>query len=152
MAPRCLVLNEWVLHDLRGDNGVASHETAIRLLVALIERRDQIVVLRGSRWWHKAYDLMTRTEPAVRIASKLLWLGVLQNATACKLLEPNDVLEAPEELAKVTPPDDLYLVRTYLAGGAALLVTSDTRLFQALKESVRVSVVMKAEFLREYVG
>ena len=152
MAARCFVLNEWVLHDLRGDNGIASHATAIRLLRALIERKDQVAVLRGSPWLHKAYDLMTRTEPAVRITSKLLWRGVLQNATACKLLEPEDALEAPEELVKVTPPDDLYLVRTYLAGGATLLVTSDTGLFQSLKESARVSIMMKPEFLEDYLG
>jgi len=125
---------------------------AKRLLGKLIERRDQIAVLRDGPWWSKAYQLMTRQEPAVRTASKLLRLGVLQNASACKLLEPDDVLETPEELVRVTPADDLYLVRTYLAGGANLLVTSDMGLFQALQESDRVSVAMKAEFLKEYVG
>jgi hypothetical protein len=152
MAARCFVLNEWVLHDLSGDSGGISQGIAIRLFEAMIARRDQFAALRGSPWWDKAYKLMKREDPAGRTASRFLHLSVLLNANVCRLLEASKVLEAPEDLAKVTPIDDLYLVRTYLTGGANLLVTSDTGLFQALKDTASVTVVMKEEFLKEYLG
>lgn len=58
MSSRCFVLNEWLLHDLRGDNAEIAQEESYKFLIRLIERCDRIAVLRGSPWIQKAYELM----------------------------------------------------------------------------------------------
>lgn len=151
MATRCLVLNEWILHDLGGDSGIAEQKRAITLLQSIMDKKDQIVALRGSPWWTKAYSLYSQVDPIARIASKRLWHGIVYNDIACRILEPNELGVIPDDLVAITPPDDLYLVQTCLATDGALLVTSDQRLCAALKGNARIAVAMKAEFLQQYL-
>ncbi len=149
----CLVLDEWLLHDLRGENSRQAQRETIEFLERLRERCDHIAVLRGSPWMQKAYDLMAQSEVRVRPLSKFLHLAILQDSKKCRFFDPG-VLPIEEKLAAKVPADDLYLVECYFAAGAKAIITTD----QVLADSVRsvsdttVNVRLRPEFLSDYMA
>jgi len=81
-----LVLDEWLLYDLRGDNGAQRQEQAEKLLKALIERCDGLVVPKGP-WLDKAYDLAGFQDALRRGLSRLLQ-GILWDLRAVPAIIP----------------------------------------------------------------
>src|SRR5208282_4258397 len=110
-----MVLNEWIFHDLRGDNGPNAQLNVRSFLLALKEGPDHIVVLRGSPWSNKAFDIMKIGSPPVRILSQLLHLGILRDPLKCRYVEEHEVSPLPPVLAEQVPNDDAYLFQTALA-------------------------------------
>lgn len=144
-----LVVNEWVIHDLLGENGDQRLRETRRFLEVLIERCDRIVVLRGSPWMRKAYRLMRRVDPLSRGLSRLLQ-GILQDQGKASLLDPWDVRSFPSHLQEHVPEEDRYLIETYFSAGAEALVTTDKRLRDALSGS-DVEIRLRDEFMNEYL-
>lgn len=123
-----LVINEWIFHDIDGSNLQPAQERVEEFLEAFIRREDQIVVLRESRWTHKAWQLWKSNDAKVQILSKLLYFGVLLDTRKCRYLNADEVEGLPAELAEQVPEDDVYLFQTAIAGQASAIVTSDERL------------------------
>lgn len=67
-----LVVDEWLIHDLRGDNGRKRQYQADRFLDELLRRCSRIVFVEGSTWAEKAYELMKHVDPIRRQLSKKL--------------------------------------------------------------------------------
>lgn len=127
------VINEWLLEDLRGANGAEHQRQAIEFLSKLVKRCDGIVVVRGSAWWRKAFDLMKRSDDViVREASKLLHRQVLQDSGKCRQLSQENLCPPPCELRQAIKPDDWYLVQAYLATKADAIITTDKNLKEVL--------------------
>jgi hypothetical protein len=149
-----MVLNEWILHDLRGDNGPERQLAAGTYMQALKQKRDQIVVLRGSRWTQKAFELMAVSSPQVRILSQRLHLAILRDSDRCRYIETTQIEPLPTDLADEVPMDDVYLFQTAQAAGETLLVTSDGRLIDRVKSAVNRGIHLRArdEFLQEYLS
>jgi hypothetical protein len=148
-----IVLNEWLIHDLRGDNGPVAQIESAKFLSAFQQGTDYIVVMRPSQWTRKAYELMTVSTPPVRILSQLLHLGILQDALKCRYMEAADSGPLPSDLAEHVPDDDVYLFQTALTANTTNIVTTDTRLIEraataALERGIRMQV--RREFLAEY--
>jgi hypothetical protein len=147
-----LVLNEWVIHDLLGRNERERQEETKRFLEELIRRCDQIAVLRGSPWMMKAYYLMEQDDPLIRGLSRQLHLGILRDPDTARILEAEEVEPLPEELEETVPKNDRYVVQTYLASGARLLVTTDDRLRESLSRfGSLIQVRLRDEFIAEYL-
>ncbi|MDW8027024.1 MAG: hypothetical protein RMK94_01375 [Armatimonadota bacterium] len=104
----CWVVNEWLLHDLKGENGQERQKEADRFLDMLIRHCDIIVFVSGSPWAKKAYELMKFGDPKRRLLSKKLW-GLLRDANKRLLLKQDELQPLPEELQQVVKQDDWYL-------------------------------------------
>ena len=61
-----VVLNEWVFHDLLGENGKEALRQTATFLNAFRASNDKLVLPRESRWTQKAYRLMTQTDARLR--------------------------------------------------------------------------------------
>lgn len=68
----CWVVNEWLLHNLKGENGQERQREADKFLDILYRRCDIIVFVPGSPWAKKAYELMEFSDPKRRLLSKKL--------------------------------------------------------------------------------
>ncbi len=55
-----LVLNEWIFHDLLGENGRDRQWETATFLKAFHLSSDRLVLPREGRWTQKAYGLMTQ--------------------------------------------------------------------------------------------
>jgi len=127
------VINEWLLEDLRGTNGAECQRQAVEFLSKLVKRCDGIVVVMGSAWWRKAFDLMKRSDnPTVREASKLLHRQVLQDSKKCRQLLQENLCPLPCALRQIVKPDDWYLVQAYLTAEVDAIITTDESLKEVL--------------------
>jgi hypothetical protein len=149
-----LIINEWLFHDLGGENGREAQERAYEFLLALRDGDDCIAALRPSRWMDKAYALMKVTSPEIRILSKLLHLGILLDSAKCLYVEADNLDDLPVPLAEEVPGDDAYLFQTALAIGAKVIVTSDKRLIGLAGSAPEFDIQLRLrdEFIAEYLN
>lgn len=151
-----LLINEWFIHDLGGDNGLEAQEESARFLISLIKGSDQIVVLEDSPWMGKAFKLMKETDETVRRLSKLLMGSVILDSNKCQRLKISELKSLPEELQKLlderqVDSDDYYLLQTYYSTDIDFLITSDARLRDALSQIPEIKIVLRNDFLRPYL-
>ncbi len=128
------VLDEWLWADLWGEHGEGAQRESVRVLATLVERCDQLVAVSGSPFLRKFYR-MAKDAPSGdprRAIVKMFRTQFIENCDECHLLRDHELHPMPEELYAKIKPDDWYLVRSYLASGASLLVTTDHPLIRAL--------------------
>ena len=138
-----LVLNEWVFHDLLGENGETRRRETVRFLSRLRQSDDAFVIPAETGWKQKAFRLMTMSDRAGITISKLFHNLMLN--TDKVVIQPEDAQPIPDDLPDI-PDEDVYLVRAYRATGADLLVTTDAELFDALSRIDAVNCRMRANF------
>ena len=145
-----VVLNEWVFHDLLGDNGSESQRETANFLTVFFSSSDMLAVPPEPRWMRKAYQLMTLTDSQLRNTS-LQFHTLLQDLDRVRYARIEQQEPVPQELLARTPEEDIYLVSAYLTANADTLVTTDTALHDALSDSDVVACRMRDEFLAEYL-
>ncbi|MDI6753363.1 MAG: hypothetical protein QME78_03095 [Thermodesulfobacteriota bacterium] len=150
MSSKCFVINEWLIHDLAGDNGENAQEESSEFLWRLKEKCDQIAVLINSPWMEKAYRLMKQGNLPICIFSKQLHYDILKDFKKCRLLERDEIKNLSEATKNGIPDDDLYLVETYYSVNANVIVTSDKPLQEVLSSKADMNVRLRDDFLREY--
>jgi len=149
---RLIVLNEWLLHDLRGDNGRDFQSQSFEFLQALIQKPDRIAVLRASPWVTKAYNLMKHHDPLVLEIAKLLHKGILLDLSKCLQLNRHDLIPLPVALQHIELKEDKYLFDLCHSANADLIVTSDTRLIEKVALIEEIRLALRQEFLSEYLA
>lgn len=143
-----IVLNEWVFHDLLGDNGPERRRQTLAFMETFESSDDRLVIPNEDRWLRKAHALMLRQEPDGKmigaLVSRILW-----NSKNFVQAEPNPAL-IPDDLLRETPSEDIYLVEAYLSAGADALVTTDCGLHGALADFSAVDCRLRGDFLAGY--
>jgi hypothetical protein len=149
-----LVLNEWLLHDLQGENGTERQVQSGEFLKALRRGSDHIIVVRDTPWVRKAYALMRESTPAVRILSQFLFLGILLDSAKTRYLELDELQSLPAELAGEAPQSDAYLLQAAIATGSKIVVTTDQKLIDRVPSAAAIGIRLehRDEFLVRYVA
>lgn len=142
-----VVLNEWILHDLTGENGPQPQVESRDVLDWLELGAARLLVLKGSPWAAKAQALLSSVRPELRLLGRQLNLRILRDSRVSTLLDPYSITPTPAEWLVGVPGDDAYLVATYYAGKGTLLVSHDAKLVSALQINGHVQVVPKTEFV-----
>jgi len=151
VPPDPIVVNEWLFHDIRGDNGLLAQQRVEVFLEALKRGADPIIVPQGTPWTNKAWQLWEERDIRVQVLSKLLYLGILIDPLKCRRLRPNQLEPLPDDLATQVPAKDVYLFQAALAGGANIIVTTDQRLIDMVTNANHHGIQLR---LRDdyYVG
>ncbi|MYC36686.1 MAG: hypothetical protein F4X66_07200 [Chloroflexi bacterium] len=144
-----LVINEWIFHDLLGENGREAHETTADFLKKLFHSDDWIVMPYERRWRGKAYQLMNSTMPELRPLSQLFH-RLLRDSRRCIIVNLDDIPVTPEGTYDWAPEEDVYLIEAYVAANADLLVTTDETLFNKVTEHGQFNCQMRNDFLTGY--
>ena len=146
-----IVLNEWVFHDLWGENSERRQREAVQFLLALVNSTDSLVVPDEPRWADKANHLMTFLDVRRRLISKAFRSLYDDSERALRVLtERTEAI--PSELMARLPEEDVYLVSAYLSANADVLVTTDDDLYEALANTELVTCRMRGDFLEDYPG
>ncbi len=143
-----LVLNEWIFHDLWGENGAVKQSETMQFLDVFRHTDDILAVPDNLCWRRKVHRLMTKTDVRTVIASKVFH-SLLRDSNKAIWQHTTSVI--PEELLSKLPKEDVYLVSAHLSVGADLLVTTDHGLFDSLADSELVSCQMRDEILSIYL-
>ena len=146
-----LLLNEWVFHDLLGENGRDAFRETAEFLASFDSSDDRLVIPAEERWTQKAHRLMLMTDPGGRQLSKI-FRSLLLNSDRALRVTPEETPPIDQELQEQTPPEDLYLVLAYISSAADLLVTTDEKLHWALTQQGDVDCRMRHDFLPSYLG
>lgn len=144
-----VVLNEWVFHDLRRDNGEDKQREAARFLHSLVKSGDILVVPSEFRWTSKANQLMRFTDPDRRRISKV-FRSLYDDSERALRVRSEETGIIPERLLTKLPEKDVYLVSAYLLAEADVLVTTDKPLHELLVGCELVTCRMRADFLSDY--
>lgn len=150
MPSKLLVINEWLLHDLFGENGKILQQKGIEFLSILKNGDDRIAVLRESAWLEKAYSLMEQNNIVLRRISKFLHQSILLDSRKCLFVGRLEIQPLSEEMQQIIPEQkDYYLVQTLLATSANLIVTTDVPFYEALGK-LEIPAKLRDEFFKEY--
>lgn len=151
-----LVINEWLIHDLKGDNGIdAQIETAL-FLQEFEQSNDRLAILDSSPWMAKFYELMDQTgpqtnDPFARGFSQLI-RALIETPPKCLYLYQSDIAAAaiPQDAIAAAPEEDIYLIQLYYAAQANLLITTDHGIHNAFAPRQDVAVMFRNDFLPNY--
>jgi hypothetical protein len=148
-----IVVNEWIFHDMKGENGLNAQQRVEVFLEALRRGTDQIVVPQETRWTDKAWQLWEERDVRVQVLSKLLYLGILIDPLKCRRLNPDQLEPLPDDLAVQVPGDDVYLFKAALAGGAEIIVTTDQRLVDMVTNASQhgIQLRLRDDFYVDYL-
>ena len=141
-----LVINEWIFEDLTGENGLDKFKETARFVLNLNRSKDMVVMPVKPRWREKANRARTASNPMHREAGRL-FVDLFWDSTRGIILNPDDIPAAPQSAYDWAPSEDVYLIQTYIASNADLLVTTDETLFQAVAEHGQFTCRMRDEFL-----
>ena len=144
-----LVINEWIFHDLLGENGPAAYRETEDFVKKLFQSTDWIVMPIEQRWKRKAYQLMTSETPELRQVSQLFH-SLLRDSNRCIIVNPDDIPATLQGAYDWAPTEDIYLIETYVAADADLLVTTDETLNQAIAERGEITCQLRDDFLSSY--
>ena len=149
---KMLVINEWLFHDVTGDNGQSAQSETERFLREFAQRSDRFAVLWGSPWIEKSHALMTYNDIGVESLSILIQ-SLIWAADKCVILQLDDVANAvPQDAIDAAPDEDIYLIQTYYAANADLLITTDEGLHKAFASRQDVEVMFRNDFLSDYLN
>ena len=156
MSGRLLVINEWLIHDLRGDNGYDAQLESASFLQEFEQSDDRLAILDNSPWMAKFYELMDQTgpqtnDPFARQFSQLI-RALLELPNKCLYLyQPAiDAANIPQDAIAAAPQEDIYLIQLYYAAHADLLITTDHGLHSAFVPRQDVAVIFRNDFLPTY--
>ena len=120
--PQTFILDEWIIHDLAGENGEENRREAYTFLEKLVRKCDKIAVLLGSPFLQKAYSILMKSrDVTTRKMSKFFFRAIIYDSKKCILLR--HVKRLPEELEDKVPKDDQYLYQIQLATQGTIITT-----------------------------
>lgn len=148
-----IVVDEWLYHDLRGDNGDEKQEDAFRFLFKFIKTPDKMVILRGSPFEKKMFKLVSESEnnESAALLSKLFHKAIMVNSSKTVFLERDQLKPITPKLLKLIPSDDQYLFEAHLNVKKSFILTTDGRWPQKLVQHSSVKVKMRDAFLKSYL-
>ena len=144
-----LVINEWIFHDLLGENGEDRFRETARFVLELHDSDDTIVEPNEERWRGKALRLESASDFQHRAVCQL-FLRLFYDSDRTRRLGPDVIQELPVDTYDWAPPEDVYLLQAYDAAKADLLVTTDETLLEKVVEHGQFSCQMRGEFLVGY--
>ncbi len=145
------VINEWLWHDVSGDNGEASQRQAVEFIEKFTASEHRIVVIDGSPFDQKMWANYWSDKRTARLITGVFFGSVRSDLDRCLLLKLEAVAPLSDELAASVNPDDHYLIQAQLSAAGAVLVTPDTDL-RGLAAQAGLPCLSREEFLNTYFG
>lgn len=151
MSSTPLILNEWVIHDLCGENGQEHQLETLQFLERIEKKCDYIVLLRGSPWTKKAYQFMKASDLQLRYYCQFLHTSFISNSNKCKIYTIDEIVSLTPDVQTLIPEEDTYLVQLCLAEPNSILITSDVKLLEALSHIPTITAKPRDQFIKDYL-
>lgn len=148
-----IVVNEWLLDYLRPDARECDRRMALEFVNALVKKRDKMVVKRNSGFTRKFYTYMKMFGWDVASKSRFSKLNRLlfRDLDKTIIADDTDLQPLPDEIATQSPDDDKYLIELWYSNQDRIVVTTDTRLKDILRDIPNLRICLLQEFLPEYL-
>jgi hypothetical protein len=150
-----IVFDEWIFHELGGEDGPDKQQETFNLLIKLINICDKIVVLDDSPFVQKwdTYYAESRSDRDRRAMCDYLFAMIFSNELKIHKLTQRDIKPLPKDLIKLVPVSDHYLIQSYLKvqhkGG--FVVTTDGNWKHEKLINKSMDIRMRDEFINQYM-
>lgn len=124
------IVDEWLWHDLGGENGLERQQQAFQFLERLVRKCDMLVSMKGSAFEQKFYNLCLLRDVVVRQIVRYCRNFILSNSQKYLTVVEHDCPPLPDDWN--VKPDDRYLACLATAGHGTV-VTTDAPLIQELR-------------------
>lgn len=147
-----IVVNEWLLDYLLPDAAEEERNLARRFMIAWPKKNDKVVIRRQSPFTRKLYRYLKATETKIDFNRPFLRLHkfLFRDSDKTILVEESEITKLPNELEATTPPDDKYLIELAYSKPDRIILTSDTKLKEQLKDEIHLKIYLLEEFLQNY--
>lgn len=147
-----IVIDEWIIHDLGGDNGRERQYETLHFVIDLMRICNKFVIVKGSKVEKKFFELMDVTgqntkRHETRMISQVIHTGLRLNTKKTVWLEPDSLPELDQIIASVVNQDDHYLVQAHLAYPDGFILTDDIKLQEALSRFDGITVKLRDDYL-----
>jgi pantothenate kinase len=157
-----LILDEWIIHDLQGDNGNEKQKETYAFLQKIKEKCDKISWISGSKFSYK-YNKFCKFcgeicyDPELRKKIRFLESSFLRNPQKVEIItldELNIEVEEYSHILKDINPDDHYIVKAYFylkrkINEEPIIITTDEKLVKKLRD-LGVQVDFRHDFILNY--
>lgn len=139
-----IVVNEWLLDYMRPDSEKLGF--AFRFLDQIELKAHRLVIREESPFVRKLYRY---DKQFFRYFKRLKMM--LRDSDKVKLIDEQEIQPLPPKIAGVVPYKDTYLVELAYSTSDKLIVTTDTRLQEALKDIESIKIYLVDEFIEEFL-
>lgn len=149
-----IVLDEWLFHDLLGENGLEKQRETFQFIYKLVDVCDRIVLLESSPFVLKFWDFVKKSgsEPKLRAISQFLKTSILTNSLKTIKLGKDEIKPVPEHLIKLIPLSDHYLLQAHLKLKNSFIVTTDGGWdFKKLAKQKTIAIKKRDQFIADYL-
>lgn len=149
-----IVVNEWLLEYLRPDAQISDKTAAIQFLNAFLKKQDKMVIKRKSPFANKLCDYLHRFgwDDCSRKRFSDLYNLVFLDSDKTIIADESDLRDLPKDIVAKTPADDIYLVELWYSNQERVVLTTDTKLKEKLKDVIGLKICLLPEFLQQYLA
>ena len=149
-----IVVNEWLLDYLCPDATADNRTLAIKFINAWVQKCDKIVIRRQSNFTKKfyRYDKASQSNTDLKKLFSKLYKLLFLDSDKTIIVDEDDINSLPRELEAKTPSDDKYLVELCYSRSGRIIITTDTRLKEKLKDEANLKIYLVEEFLQNYLS
>lgn len=146
-----IVVNEWLLDYMLPDSTKQQKEFVVQFIDIWIKRCDRVLIRRTGPFVNKFYRYWKSVEndQASRKRFKLLHSLLFLNSDKTKIVDDTDVQPLPTELSQKVPMDDKYLIELAYVSTDRIVITTDAKLKDKLKDEQALKIYLLEEFIRE---
>jgi len=149
-----VVVNEWLLEYLRPDAEESDRRKAFKFVSIVMQKCYKIVIKGNSPFVNKFRNYSKLSEQYIDSKQLFSMLHKLLFRDSDKTIIVNDseLQTLPEDIAAKTPSDDKYLIELWYSKQDRIVVTTDTKLKDKLKDIPNLKICLLQEFLQEYLA
>lgn len=107
-----LIIDEWIWHDLSGENGEEKLKEAFKFLEFVYEKCDKIATIKDSRFEKKFFNFCERSDSISREIVKFYMGFIFYNSEKYISVNEKECPQIPEDIL-LEDSDDYYLVKLY---------------------------------------
>jgi len=152
------ILDEWIIHDLQGDNKEDKQKESFRFLEKIKEECNKIVLVQKSKFMKKIWDFSKKASNSENIKLKQIFRflkdSIIFNSEKGNHVDLQGIKsEHYAHILKDVNPDDHYLIFCYeylkQEGEETVIITTDIKLKNTL-EREGISIKSRDEFIKEH--
>jgi predicted nucleic acid-binding protein len=149
-----IVVNEWLLEYLRPDSEKSKRDLALKFVNAWVKKCDKVLIRRPSPFIKKFYVYMKQFESDFDSIERFKKVNHLlfHNLDKTIIIDDNDIKSLPEGLEQKVPADDKYLVELAYTSADSIIITTDERLKEKLKDESGLKIHLLDEFMKSYLS
>ena len=146
-----IVVNEWLLEYLRPDARDCERNLAMRFINGWVSKCDRIVISPSNPFTQKFLNYFQQSNFDLPSYERFKTLHFLfRDPGKTILVYEHEIEKLPPELEAKVPPDDKYLIELAYSKPDRVILTSDAKLKEQLRDEIDLKIYLVEEFLANY--